>query len=168
MQENTSRPIDQDNGSIEMSSTITDYLSAKDKGEPVKAPRIRLTEALLKSLPIKPYDYAIHEELVPGLSVRVRKDTGSKSFQVVKKVNGRMSRGKVCAYGERPYSRGDESVLRAAQALIAQMNGGITPAKKKPKAKAKATREVGKLPPVRDACNTNTKSRFEARKQFEG
>ena len=60
-----------------MSKAITDYLSAKDKSEPVNAPRVRLTEALLKSLPIKPYDYAIHEDLVPGLSVRVRKDTGS-------------------------------------------------------------------------------------------
>jgi hypothetical protein len=121
-----------------MSKAIIDYLAAKDKGESVTAPRVKLTEAAIKSLPAKPYDYTVHEELVPGLSVRVRKDTGSKSFQVVKKVAGRMSRGKVCAYGERPYSRGDESVLKAAQALIAQMNNGVTPAKKKAKAKAEA------------------------------
>tara|TARA_R110002167_G_scaffold365922_1_gene592068 strand:- start:3923 stop:5209 length:1287 start_codon:yes stop_codon:yes gene_type:complete len=151
-----------------MSSTITDYLSAKDKGEPVKAPRVRLTEALLKSLPVKTYDYAIHEELVPGLSVRVRKDTGSKSFQVVKKVNGRMSRGKVCAYGERPYSRGEESVLRAAQTLIAQMNDGFTPAKKKAKARAQALQEARESLTVKDACDNHINSKVRALNTIKG
>ena len=168
MYANILRPNHIDTGSIEMSKAITDYLSAKDKSEPVNAPRVRLTEALLKSLPIKPYDYAIHEDLVPGLSVRVRKDTGSKSFQVVKKVNGRMSRGKVCAYGERPYSRGDESVLRAAQALIAQMNGGITPAKKKAKAKAQATQEARESLTVKDACDNYINSKVRALNTIRG
>ena len=110
---------------------ISQYLTARDDGEHINAPRVKLTSAMIDGLPTKPYDYAIGELSVPGLSVRVRKDTGSKTFEVVKKVNGRTARSKVCALGERPYAKGDESVIVAARAIIAKMDKGITRSKEK-------------------------------------
>lgn len=145
-----------------MNKAITDYLTAKDSGESSASPKVKLTEAIINSLPAKSYDYVIHEEIVPGLSVRVRKNTGNKSFQVVKKVSGRMSRGKVCTYGERPYSRGDESVLKAAQDLISQMNKGVTPAKRKAQAKQEALVQARRSLTLKEACSNYINAKVRA------
>ena len=66
---------------------IDDYLSVKDSGNSQNAPKVKLTEAIIKSLPTKPYDYQIGEKTVPSLFVRVRV-SGSKSFYIVRKVDG--------------------------------------------------------------------------------
>jgi integrase len=137
---------------------ISQYLQAKDAGERTTAPRINLTEALIEGLPTKPYDYAVGEKKVPGLTVRVRKDTGSKTFEVVKKVNGRTARSKVCAHGERPYSKGDESVLVAARAIIAKMDKGVTRAKEKAAARKKAAEKARQSLTIKDACDNYIKA----------
>ena len=116
------------------SKIISQYLTARDNGERINAPRVKFTNAMIDQLPTKPYDYAIGEASVPGLSVRIRKDTGNKTFEVVKKVNGRTARSKVCALGERPYAKGDESVIVTARSIIAKMDRGITRSKEKAQA----------------------------------
>jgi integrase len=140
---------------------ISDYLAAKDRGERINAPRVKLTNAVIEDLPTKPYDYAIGDKTVPGLLVRIRKDSGTKTFEVVKKVNGRVARSKVCAFGERPYAKGDESVLVAARAIIAKMDKGVTRSKEKAQAREEAAQVARKTLTVRDACNNyiNAKDR---------
>ncbi len=137
-----------------MSNKIIDqYLTARDNGERINAPRVKFTNAMIGLLPTKPYDYAIGEASVPGLSVRVRKDTGNKTFEVVKKVNGRTARSKVCALGERPYAKGDESVIVSARSIIAKMDRGITRSKEKTQARIEAVAEARKALTLWEACN---------------
>jgi len=145
-----------------MSTAIIDYLVVRDSGASCTAPKVKLTEAIIKSLPTKSYDYVVLEETVPGLSVRVRKDSGSKSFQIVKKIGGKMCRGKVCAYGERPYSRGDECVLKKAQDTITEMYKGITPSKKKANARKEAVDKARNSLTVKDACDNYLKTKTRA------
>jgi len=130
---------------------INGYLAARDRGEIVKAPRVKLTEASIKALPAKPYDYQVGEATVPSLFVRVRA-SGAKSFYIVRRVDGRTSRAKVCTYGESPYSIGKESVLVQAQAMIVKMNAGITPTKEKAKRRDKAAQDARLSTSVKDAC----------------
>ena len=141
---------------------ISQYLTARDNGERMNAPRIKLTSAMIEGLPTKPYDYAIGESLVPGLSVRVRKDTGSKTFEVIKKVSGRMARSKVCAMGERPYARGEESVIVTARAIIAKMDKGITRSQEKAEARAKVVEVARTSLTVKEACTTYIQGKTRA------
>jgi integrase len=141
---------------------ISRYLNERDYGKRANAPRIKLTSAIVDALPTKPYDYAIGELLVPGLSVRVRKDTGTKTFEVIKKVNGRMARSKVCTVGERPYARGDESVIVTARAIIAKMDKGITRSKEKAEARARVVERVRSSLTVMEACTTYIQGKTRA------
>ena len=132
---------------------IAEYLKARDSGNRVNAPRVQLTQSTIRDLPTKTYDYAIGEATVPALTVRVRKDTGNKTFEVVKKVNGRMARSKVCTFGERPYAKGDESVIVTARAIIAKMDKGVTRSEEKTQARSKSTAAARQALTVLTACD---------------
>ena len=146
---------------------INQYLAVKDSGQSQNAPKVKLTEAIIKSLPIKPYDYQIGESTVPSLFVRVR-TSGSKSFYIVRKVDGRMSRAKVCTYGERPYTQGKESVLVKARAMIAKMDAGVTPTKEKAVRRVKAAQEASLATTVKDACTNYINGKARALNTTKG
>lgn len=146
------------------SKAIVEYLAAKDAdtGARVLSPAVKLTQAAIDSLPTKPYDYQIREVTVPGLRVRVRAGTGNKIFEVHKKVNGRATTAPICRSGQAPYSKGDESVLVRARAMLAKMDRGDTPAKEKAKARVKAAEEVKLSITVKSACDAYIKGKPRA------
>ena len=146
---------------------INQYLAVKDSGQSQNAPKVKLTEAIIKSLPTKPYDYQIGESTVPSLFVRIRV-SGSKSFYIVRKVDGRMSRAKVCTYGERPYTQGKESVLVKARAMIAKMDTGVTPTKEKAVRRVKAAQDASLATTVKDACTNYINGRTRALNTTKG
>ena len=82
-------------------SMIQEFLAQKDRGVKVESPKIKLTQAIVDWLPLKPYDYSIRDITIPSLSVRVRAKTGNKTFYVVRKVNRKVVRCKISANGER-------------------------------------------------------------------
>lgn len=147
-----------------MSKAIVEYLAAKDAdtGARVLSPAVKLTQAVIDSLPTKPYDYQIREVTVPGLRVRVRAGTGNKIFEVHKKVNGRATTAPICRSGQAPYSKGDESVLVRARAMLAKMDKGVTPAKEKIRARAEAVEQVKLSTTVNDACTAYIKGKTRA------
>jgi len=61
-------------------SLIQEFLSQKDSGVDVDSPKIKLTQAVVDWLPVKPYDYSIRDITIPSLSIRVRGKTGNKTF----------------------------------------------------------------------------------------
>ncbi|MDG0979658.1 MAG: tyrosine-type recombinase/integrase [Halieaceae bacterium] len=140
---------------------IEQYLRDRENGVKTTKPVVKLTQALIDWLPIADKEYSVGEALVPSLSVRVRPPSGSKTFYVVRKVNGRAVRSRICNNYERPYSQGSHSVLAVAKRVVVELQDGITPAIKKQKKKLEllAAQKLSKS--VDDACNDyiNAKSR---------
>ena len=151
-----------------INTDISEFFAERDRGIPAKSPKVKLTEAIIRKLPTKSYDYVIGEATVPSLFLRVRKDTGNKSFTIVRKVNGRMSRARVCSYGERPYSQGRESVIVKARALIAEMDAGITPSKRKSIVRKQAQEEAKLATTVKEACDAYIEAKNRARSTTKG
>lgn len=147
---------------------IDDYFAARDSGQSAPAPKVKLTEAIIRGLPTKPYEYQIGEATIPSLFVRLRANKVTKSFVVIRKVNGGMSRAKICAFGERPYSQGKESVLAKARAMVAKMDAGISPTKQKTKAREVAASEARKALTVNDACTNYISAKDRALSTTQG
>jgi hypothetical protein len=146
------------------SKIITEYLRERDSDPQarVPSPAVKLTQAIIDSLPTdKLYDYQIREQLVPGLRIRVRKGSGSKVFEISKKMGATGKTARICRNGQAPYSQGKESVLVRARAKLAEMDNGVTPAKKKAQTRAKVVEEARKFLTVLEACDNyiNAKSR---------
>ena len=155
-----------------MSKAIIEYLAAKDKNLKgrIETPTVKLTQAVINGLPTKPYDYQVREQTINGLRVRVRANSGAKIFEVKRRVNGRTVTAPICRNGQAPYSTGKESVLVQARAMIAAMDRGITPSKKKAAARAKAAEEACATLSVLEACNNyiNAKARaYNTTKNYE-
>jgi integrase len=154
-----------------MSEAILEYLEAKDVAPPeakITSPAVKLTQAIIDSLPTKPYDYQIREITVPSLRVRVRKDSGNKIFEIHKKVNGRPTTAPICRNGQAPYSKGDESVLVRARAMIAEMDRGVTPARKKLEARAAAVKEAREALTLQEACDNYINAKDRAKNTTKG
>jgi len=143
-------------------SMIQEFLSQKDLGLKSVSPKIKLTQAIVDWLPTKPYEYSISDVTIPSLSVRVREKTGSKSFYIVRKVNRKVIRSKICANGERPLSVGDKSVLAEARAVISEIYAGITPASKKAAAREAAVEAEKLAITVGQACTTYIQAKARA------
>ena len=138
-----------------VSNAIIEYLRAKDEDPSarVTTPEIKLTQAVIDGLPTKPYDYQIREATISGLRVRVRKNSGRKIFEISRKVNGRTATALICHSGQAPYSKGDESVLVRARSMLAEMDKGVTPSKKKTEKRAVAVAESRNVLTVKQACD---------------
>jgi len=147
-----------------MSKEIIEYLTAKDANPKarVTSPAVKLTQAIIDSLPTKPYDYQVRELTVPSLRVRVRKKSGNKIFEIHKKVNGRATTAPICRNGQAPYSKGDESVLVRARSMIAELDKGETPSMKKAKARAEAQAKARESLTIKDACDNYIKAKVRA------
>ena len=143
-------------------SMIQEFLSQKDRGVKVESPKIKLTQAIVDWLPLKPYDYSIRDITIPSLSVRVRAKTGNKTFYVVRKVNRKVIRSKISANGERPLSVGDESVFAEARAAISEIYEGITPASKKAAAREAAIKAEKLATTVEQACTNYIRAKTRA------
>ena len=143
-------------------SMIQEFLSQKDRGVKVESPKIKLTQAVVDWLPLKPYDYSIRDITIPSLSVRVRAKTGNKTFYVVRKVNRKVVRSKISANGERPLSVGDESVFAEARAAISEIYAGITPASKKAAAREAAVEAEKLATTVEQACTNYIRAKTRA------
>ncbi len=143
-------------------SMIQEFLAQKDRGVKVESPKIKLTQAIVDWLPLKPYDYSIRDITIPSLSVRVRAKTGNKTFYVVRKVNRKVVRCKISANGERPLSVGDESVFAEARAAISEIYAGITPASKKAAAREAAVEAEKLATTVEQACTNYIRAKTRA------
>ena len=143
-------------------SLIQEFLSQKDSGVDVDSPKIKLTQAVVDWLPVKPYDYSIRDITIPSLSIRVRGKTGNKTFYVVRKVNRKVIRSKICANGERPLSVGDESVFSEARKVISEIYAGITPASKKVAAREAALEAEKLATTVEQACTNYIQAKTRA------
>ena len=143
-------------------SMIQEFLAQKDRGVKVESPKIKLTQAIVDWLPLKPYDYSIRDITIPSLSVRVRAKTGNKTFYVVRKVNRKVVRCKISANGERPLSVGDESVFAEARAAISEIYAGITPASKKAAAREAAVEAEKLATTVEQACTSYIRAKTRA------
>tara|TARA_B110000027_G_C16098709_1_gene292027 strand:- start:375 stop:1664 length:1290 start_codon:yes stop_codon:yes gene_type:complete len=143
-------------------SMIQEFLSQKDRGVKVESPKIKLTQAIVDWLPLKPYDYSIRDITIPSLSVRVRAKTGNKTFYVVRKVNRKVIRSKISANGERPLSVGDGSVFAEARAAISEIYEGITPASKKAAAREAAIKAEKLATTVEQACTNYIRAKTRA------
>jgi integrase len=113
--------------------TINEFLAAKDRGESVTSPRIKLTQALCTALPAKPYAYEILDAEIRPLRIRVR-PSGHKSLEVSRKLNGRNCRSKVCTLGDLSF----KDVRTTAQELLRDMIQGRSATVKRAQAKAQA------------------------------
>ena len=69
---------------------VQTYLTQRDAGKKALSPKIKLTQAIVGWLPIKSYDYSIGDSTVPSLFVRVRQNTGSKTFYIVRKITEKL------------------------------------------------------------------------------
>ena len=85
-----------------MSAGVEGYLLQRRKGK-ATAPKLRLTEKLLSALPVDAKVYRVHDDQVPGLSVRVW-PSGKKVLELVKKQNGKPVTVRLGAVGEIPLS----------------------------------------------------------------
>lgn len=137
-----------------MSKAIVEqYLQDRANGVAATKPIIRLSQSLIDWLPVTDAEYSIGEALVPSLSVRVRPGTGSKTFYVVRKVNGKVVRSRICKNHERPYSQGVDSVLSVAKRVVVELQDGITPAVKKRKKQIELLAQEKNSKTVGVACN---------------
>ena len=143
-------------------SIIQEFLSQKDRGVKIESPKIKLTQAVVDWLPVKPYEYSIRDITIPSLSVRVRGKTGNKTFYVVRKVNRKVLRSKICANGERPLSVGDESVFSEARTVISEIYAGITPASKKAAVREAAVEAEKLATTVEQACTNYIQAKTRA------
>ena len=143
-------------------SIIQEFLSQKDRGVKIESPKIKLTQAVVDWLPVKPYEYSIRDITIPSLSIRVRGKTGNKTFYVVRKVNRKVLRSKICANGERPLSVGDESVFAEARTVISEVYAGITPASKKAAAREAAVEAEKLATTVEQACTNYIRANTRA------
>jgi len=143
-------------------SIIQEFLSQKDRGVKIESPKIKLTQAVVDWLPVKPYEYSIRDITIPSLSVRVRGKTGNKTFYVVRKVNRKVLRSKICANGERPLSVGDESVFAEARTVISEIYAGITPASKKAAVREAAVEAEKLATTVEQACTNYIQAKTRA------
>lgn len=143
-------------------SIIQKFLSQKDRGVKIESPKIKLTQAVVDWLPVKPYEYSIRDITIPSLSIRVRGKTGNKTFYVVRKVNRKVLRSKICANGERPLSVGDESVFAEARTVISEVYAGITPASKKAAAREAAVEAEKLATTVEQACTNYIRANTRA------
>ena len=143
-------------------SMIQEFLAQKDRGLTSVSPKVKLTQAIVDWLPVKPYEYSVSDITIPSLSVRVRGKTGSKAFYIVRKVNRKVIRSKICANGERPLSVGDKSVLAEARAVISDIYAGITPASKKSAARDAAVEAEKLSTTVEQACTAYIQSKTRA------
>ena len=143
-------------------SIIQEFLSQKDRGVKIESPKIKLTQAVVDWLPVTPYEYAIRDITIPSLSVRVRGKTGNKTFYVVRKVNRKVLRSKICANGERPLSVGDESVFAEARTVISEIYAGITPASKKAAVREAAVEAEKLATTVEQACTNYIQAKTRA------
>ena len=143
-------------------SVIQEFLSQKDRGVKIESPKIKLTQAVVDWLPVKPYEYSIRDITIPSLSVRVRGKTGNKTFYVVRKVNRKVLRSKICANGERPLSVGDESVFAEARTVISEIYAGITPASKKAAVREAAVEAEKLATTVEQACTNYIQAKTRA------
>ena len=66
-------------------SMIQEFLAQKDRGVKVESPKIKLTQAIVDWLPLKPYDYSIRDITIPSLSVRVRAPSASARKQEIRR-----------------------------------------------------------------------------------
>lgn len=156
-----------------MSKAIKTYLQAKDADPSarVTTPTVKLTQAIIDSLPTKPYDYQIREATVPSMRVRVRAVSGTKVFEISRKVEGRTATAPICRNGQLPYSTGPESVLKRARAMMAEMDKGITPSVAKAEKRVQKATEARLSTTVLDACLGYVKGRNIAAstlKNYEG
>tara|TARA_R110002072_G_C7944811_1_gene532747 strand:- start:1224 stop:2531 length:1308 start_codon:yes stop_codon:yes gene_type:complete len=150
---------------------ITEYLRERDSDPQARVPSpvVKLTQPIIDSLPTdRPYDYQIREQLVPGLRLRVRKGSGSKVFEISKKMGRTGKTALICRNGQAPYSQGKESVLVKARAMIAQMDGGVTPSKKKAEAKALVAEEAKLSTNVKNACTAYIQAKTRALNTING
>jgi integrase len=147
---------------------VQTYLTQRDAGKKALSPKIKLTQAIVGWLPIKSYDYSIGDSTVPSLFVRVRQNTGSKTFYIVRKINRKVIRSKICSNGERPFSVGDKSVLVQARAMIAEIYEGKTPASKRADVR-EAAEEAEKLSTtLGQACNAYIRAKVRAENTTKG
>ena len=100
---------------------INEFLAAKDRGESVTSPRLKLTQALCLQLPARPYNYEVRDTEQRSLRVRVR-PTGHRSLEVAKKIHGANCRSKVCTVGDLAF----KDVRALAQQLLLDMMQGRT------------------------------------------
>lgn len=143
-------------------SMVQEFLLQKDRGVRIESPKIKLTQAVVDWLPVKPYDYSIRDITIPSLSVRVRGKTGNKTFYVVRKVNRKVVRSKISANGERPLTVGDESVFAEARTVISEIYAGITPASKKAAAREAAAEAEKLATTVEQACTNYIRAKTRA------
>ncbi len=120
-----------------MSAGVEGYLLQRRKGK-ATAPKLRLTEKLLSALPVDAKVYRVHDDQVPGLSVRVW-PSGKKVLELVKKQNGKPVTVRLGAVGEIPLA-GPKGARARAQKALADISAGINPntARKVSKAKLDA------------------------------
>lgn len=136
-----------------MSKTIIEqYLRDRENALKTTKPVVKLTQAMIDWLPVADKEYSVGEALVPSLSVRVRPTSGSKTFYVVRKVNGKTIRSRICNNHERPYSQGSDSVLAIAKRVVVDLQDGITPAKRRHDRKLTQLAEQKLSMTVEQAC----------------
>jgi len=143
-------------------SIVEKFLSQKDRGVKVVSPKIKLTQAIVDWLPVRPYEYSIRDATIPSLSVRVRGKTGNKVFYIVRKVNGKVIRSKICANGERALSVGENSVFVQARAVISEIYAGITPKTKRAAARDAALEAEKLSTTVGQACTAYIQAKSRA------
>ncbi len=85
------------------------------------------------------FEYVVRDSEVKRLHIRVR-PTGGKHFEVMKKINGRQPRQKVCKFGDHlkltahKVPKGEappETVRSRANRLIVELESGVTPSQKR-------------------------------------
>lgn len=149
-------------------AVIEQYLRDRNAGVKVTKPVVKLNQALIDWLPVSDKEYSIGEALVPSLVVRVRPISGSKTFYVVRKVNGKVVRSRICNNYERPYSQGSSSVLAVAKKVIVELQEGITPAVKKQQRERERLEEKKLSKTVEQACTEYINARSIKKNTVEG
>ena len=113
---------------------ITEYLEKREQNEQgARSPHVRFTFALLKSLPVKPFDYEVRDTDSKGRICRVRK-SGVKSIEIYKKPKGQPSavRINVCQLGGLEWKSGiatRATVESETHRILAELRQGINPNK---------------------------------------